>query len=43
VADALETGVVGVNEGALATEAAPFGGVKDSGYGREGSVHGLHD
>jgi succinate-semialdehyde dehydrogenase/glutarate-semialdehyde dehydrogenase len=43
VADALETGLVGVNEGALAAEAAPFGGVKESGYGREGSVHGLDD
>ena len=41
--DALEAGIVGVNEGALAAEAAPFGGVKDSGYGREGSVHGLED
>ncbi|CFV97112.1 succinate-semialdehyde dehydrogenase [Bordetella pertussis] len=41
LADALETGIVGVNEGALAAEAAPFGGVKDSGYGREGSRHGL--
>ncbi|KQY90752.1 NAD-dependent succinate-semialdehyde dehydrogenase [Pelomonas sp. Root1444] len=43
IADALETGLVGVNEGALAAEAAPFGGVKESGYGREGSVHGLDD
>jgi succinate-semialdehyde dehydrogenase/glutarate-semialdehyde dehydrogenase len=43
VADALQTGLVGVNEGMLAAEAAPFGGVKDSGYGREGSVHGLDD
>ncbi|MGJ7544841.1 NAD-dependent succinate-semialdehyde dehydrogenase [Variovorax sp. LT1R16] len=43
VADALETGIVGINEGAIAAEAAPFGGVKDSGYGREGSVHGLED
>ena len=43
VADALETGIVGINEGALAAEAAPFGGVKDSGYGREGSTHGLDD
>ena len=43
VADALEAGIVGVNEGALAAEAAPFGGVKESGYGREGSVHGLDD
>ncbi|MDR6215924.1 NAD-dependent succinate-semialdehyde dehydrogenase [Paracidovorax wautersii] len=43
VADALETGIVGINEGALAAEAAPFGGVKESGYGREGSTHGLED
>jgi succinate-semialdehyde dehydrogenase/glutarate-semialdehyde dehydrogenase len=43
VTDALESGIVGVNEGALAAEAAPFGGVKESGYGREGSVHGLDD
>lgn len=43
VAEALETGMVGINEGALAAEAAPFGGVKESGYGREGSVHGLDD
>jgi succinate-semialdehyde dehydrogenase/glutarate-semialdehyde dehydrogenase len=43
VSDALEAGIVGVNEGALAAEAAPFGGVKASGYGREGSVHGLED
>ena len=43
VADALETGIVGINEGAIAAEAAPFGGVKESGYGREGSTHGLDD
>jgi succinate-semialdehyde dehydrogenase / glutarate-semialdehyde dehydrogenase len=43
VADALETGIVGINEGALAAEAAPFGGIKESGYGREGSRHGLDD
>jgi succinate-semialdehyde dehydrogenase/glutarate-semialdehyde dehydrogenase len=43
VADALESGIVGINEGALAAEAAPFGGVKESGYGREGSRHGLDD
>ena len=43
LADALESGLVGINEGALAAEAAPFGGVKASGYGREGSVHGLDD
>ncbi len=43
VAEMLETGIVGINEGALASEAAPFGGVKESGYGREGSTHGLDD
>jgi succinate-semialdehyde dehydrogenase / glutarate-semialdehyde dehydrogenase len=43
VVDALEAGIVGLNEGALASEAAPFGGVKESGYGREGSRHGLDD
>jgi succinate-semialdehyde dehydrogenase/glutarate-semialdehyde dehydrogenase len=43
VGDQLETGIVGINEGALAAEAAPFGGVKESGYGREGSRHGLED
>jgi succinate-semialdehyde dehydrogenase/glutarate-semialdehyde dehydrogenase len=41
VAGQLQTGMVGVNEGAISTEYAPFGGVKQSGYGREGSVHGL--
>jgi len=43
VADALEAGLIGINEGALAAEAAPFGGIKESGYGREGSVHGLDE
>ncbi len=43
VAELLESGIVGINEGALAAEAAPFGGVKESGYGREGSTHGLDD
>jgi succinate-semialdehyde dehydrogenase/glutarate-semialdehyde dehydrogenase len=43
VTDALEAGIIGVNEGATAAEAAPFGGVKASGYGREGSVHGLDE
>jgi succinate-semialdehyde dehydrogenase/glutarate-semialdehyde dehydrogenase len=43
VTAALEAGIVGINEGALAAEAAPFGGIKESGYGREGSVHGLDD
>ena len=43
LADALEAGIVGINEGAVASEAAPFGGIKDSGYGREGSRHGLDE
>jgi succinate-semialdehyde dehydrogenase/glutarate-semialdehyde dehydrogenase len=43
VADKLEAGVVGINEGAFASEAAPFGGVKESGYGREGSRYGLDE
>ncbi len=43
VAERLETGIVGINEGALAAEAAPFGGIKESGYGREGSRSGLED
>jgi succinate-semialdehyde dehydrogenase/glutarate-semialdehyde dehydrogenase len=43
LADALEVGIVGVNEGAVAAEAAPLGGIKESGYGREGSIHGLEE
>ena len=43
VADRLEAGVIGINEGALTSEAAPFGGVKESGYGREGSRYGLDE
>ena len=43
VAGALETGIVGINEGAISAETAPFGGVKESGYGREGSRYGLDD
>jgi len=43
VTDALQAGIVGVNEGAVASEAAPFGGVKESGYGREGSRVGLDE
>lgn len=39
----LQAGVIGINEAVLASEAAPFGGIKDSGYGREGSQHGLDD
>lgn len=43
VAEALEVGMVGVNTGLISTEVAPFGGVKESGMGREGSRHGLDD
>ncbi|MBP3982883.1 NAD-dependent succinate-semialdehyde dehydrogenase [Pseudoxanthomonas helianthi] len=43
LASALESGLVGINEGAVASEAAPFGGIKASGYGREGSRHGLDE
>ena len=39
----LECGMVGVNTGLISTEAAPFGGIKQSGLGREGSRHGLSD
>ncbi|CAD5255104.1 MULTISPECIES: NAD-dependent succinate-semialdehyde dehydrogenase [unclassified Imperialibacter] len=41
VAEALETGMVGINEGMISTEVAPFGGVKQSGIGREGSKYGM--
>jgi succinate-semialdehyde dehydrogenase/glutarate-semialdehyde dehydrogenase len=43
VAEALETGIVGINEGIISTEVAPFGGVKESGIGREGSKYGIED
>jgi succinate-semialdehyde dehydrogenase / glutarate-semialdehyde dehydrogenase len=43
VAEALEYGMVGINEGIISTEVAPFGGVKESGLGREGSQHGIED
>jgi len=43
VAEALETGMVGINEGLVSTAQAPFGGVKHSGVGREGSRHGIED
>ncbi|CAJ0708059.1 NAD-dependent succinate-semialdehyde dehydrogenase [Ralstonia wenshanensis] len=43
IARLLEAGLVGINEGVLSSEAAPFGGVKESGYGREGSKYGLDD
>ncbi len=43
VAEALEYGMVGINAGVIATEHVPFGGVKQSGLGREGSRHGIED
>lgn len=43
VAEALETGMVGVNSGLLSTEVAPFGGIKQSGLGREGSRYGIDE
>ncbi len=43
VAEALEYGIVGINEGLVSNPAAPFGGVKESGQGREGSKYGLDD
>ena len=43
VSEALEYGMVGVNEGLISTEVAPFGGIKQSGLGREGSKYGIDD
>lgn len=43
VAEALQTGMVGVNTGMITTELAPFGGIKESGLGREGSKYGIDD
>ena len=43
VSEALEYGIVGVNTGIISTEVAPFGGVKESGFGREGSKYGILD
>ncbi len=43
VAQALEYGIVGVNEGLISTEVAPFGGMKESGLGREGSKYGIEE
>ena len=43
VAEALEYGMVGINSGVISTELAPFGGVKESGLGREGSRHGVEE
>jgi len=43
VSEALEYGMVGINEGLISTEVAPFGGIKESGCGREGSKYGIED
>ncbi len=43
VAEALQYGMVGVNTGLISTEVAPFGGVKESGFGREGSKYGIEE
>ncbi|MEE4659673.1 MAG: NAD-dependent succinate-semialdehyde dehydrogenase [Halieaceae bacterium] len=43
VAEALEYGMVGINSGMISNEMAPFGGVKESGMGREGSIYGMDD
>jgi succinate-semialdehyde dehydrogenase/glutarate-semialdehyde dehydrogenase len=42
-AEGLESGIVGVNTGLISTEVAPFGGVKESGLGREGSKYGIEE
>ncbi|MDE3738671.1 NAD-dependent succinate-semialdehyde dehydrogenase [Pseudomonas resinovorans] len=43
MAEGLEAGMVGINEGIISTEVAPFGGIKESGLGREGSKYGIED
>jgi len=43
VAEGLGYGIVGINEGIISTEVAPFGGVKESGVGREGSKYGIEE
>ena len=43
VAESLEAGIVGVNSGLISNEVAPFGGIKQSGLGREGSHHGIEE
>ena len=43
VAEALECGIIGINEGIISNEVAPFGGYKQSGLGREGSHHGVEE
>jgi len=43
VAEAIESGIIGINEGIISTAVAPFGGIKSSGLGREGSKYGIDD
>jgi succinate-semialdehyde dehydrogenase/glutarate-semialdehyde dehydrogenase len=43
VIEALEYAIVGINEGVISTEIAPFGGMKESGIGREGSKYGIEE
>ena len=43
MSEALEYGIIGINEGIISTAVAPFGGVKESGIGREGSKYGIED
>ncbi len=43
MAEALEYGMIGINTGLMSSETAPFGGIKQSGLGREGSRHGADD
>ena len=43
VSEGLEYGILGINTGAVSTEIAPFGGVKESGIGREGSKYGIEE
>ena len=43
VVDALEVGMVGLNQGMVSNAGGPFGGVQQSGYGREGGPEGLHE
>ena len=43
VAEAIESGMVGVNRGVISDAAAPFGGIKESGFGREGGIEGIEE
>ena len=43
MAEGIESGIVGINVGIISTEIAPFGGVKESGIGREGSKYGMEE